>query len=170
MTARGVCAMTKEGQSMKWTRWQWGCFLLFSLPAAATAQPLRISVYAPAGTVNKYLSTPGDRAKAAGVMARFQVSKIWLEGRRGDQYVTPELLSAARDDFRTRGLLVSGGFTTVPGKTLACRATRTPRWAASGGSTSRQRKPRPTSPGSSRRTLRSRSEERRVGKECRSRW
>jgi hypothetical protein len=103
---------------MKWTRWQRGCLLLVSLPAAVTAQALRISVYAPAGAVNKYLSTPGDRAKAAGVMARFQVSKIWLEGRRGDQYVTPELLSAARDDFRTRGLLVSGGFTTVPSKTF----------------------------------------------------
>jgi hypothetical protein len=103
---------------MKWTRWQWGCLLLVSLPAAVTAQALRISVYTPAGTVNKYLSTPGDRAKAAAVMARFQVSKIWIEGRRGDQYVTPELLGAARDDFRTRGLLVSGGFTTVPSKTF----------------------------------------------------
>jgi hypothetical protein len=101
---------------------------LFSLPVAAAAQPLRISVYTPAGTVNRYLSTAEDRAKAAAVIQRFKVSKIWIEGRRGDQYVTPELLAAARDDFRARGLLASGGLTTVPGKTFGVPSTVGKSW------------------------------------------
>ena len=102
--------------------WESLCILAFGFPIVTTAQALRISVYAPAGTVNHYLSTPDDRAKAAGVMQRFKVSKIWIEGRRGDQYVTPELLTAARDDFRARGFAVSGGLTTVPGKTFGVQS------------------------------------------------
>jgi len=113
---------------MQPTRSWFLCALAFSLPSAVAAQTLRISVYTPAGTVNKYLSTAGDRAKAAGVMERFKVSKIWIEGRRGDQYVTPELLTAARDDFRARGLLVSGGLTTVPGKTFGVQSNPGRTW------------------------------------------
>jgi hypothetical protein len=104
------------------------CLLALSLPSALAAQTLRISVYAPAGTVNKYLSTPADRAKAAAVLQRFKVYKIWIEGRRGDQYVTPELLTAARDDFRDRGFVVSGGFTTVPGKTFGVQSNPGRTW------------------------------------------
>ena len=100
----------------------------FSLPLIAAGQALRISVYTPAGTVNKYLSTPDDRAKAAAIMQRFKVSKIWIEGRRGDQYVTPELLTAARDDFRARGFAVSGGLTTVPGKTFGVQSNPGRTW------------------------------------------
>jgi len=112
----GLLGNKENGMQPK--RWQFLCILIFSLPLAVAAQTLRISVYTPAGTVNRYLSTPADRAKAAGVIERFKVSKIWIEGRRGDQYVTPEVLTAARDDFRARGFLVSGGFTTIPGKTF----------------------------------------------------
>lgn len=104
------------------------CVLILSLPLAIAAQTLRISVYAPAGTVNRYLSTPSDRSKAASVMERFKVSKIWIEGRRGDQYVTPELLTAARDDLRARGFMASGGFTTISGKTFGVPSNPGPTW------------------------------------------
>jgi hypothetical protein len=114
--------------SIEPTPWQVLCLLVFSLPMGVAGQPLRISVYTPAGTVNRYLSTPADRANAAGVMERFKVSKIWIEGRRGDQYVTPELLTAARDDFRARGFVVSGGFTTVPGKTFGVQSNPGRTW------------------------------------------
>ena len=79
------------------TRWECSCILALSLPLVAAGQALR-SVYAPAGTLNQYLSIHSDRANAASVMRRYQASKIWIEGR-GDQYAAPGLLRAARDDF-----------------------------------------------------------------------
>lgn len=97
------------------------CLLLIG--AAASPQPLRISVYAPAGTVNRYLATAEDRARAAGVMQRFRATKVWVEGRRGDQYVKPELLREVRDDLIARGFQVSGGLTTVRGKTFGVAST-----------------------------------------------
>src|SRR4051794_21364077 len=125
---RGVGAAQRRTIHMQAKRWQYLCILAFGLPVVTAAQALRISVYAPAGTVNQYLSTPDDRAKAAGVMERFKVSKIWIEGRRGDQHVTPELLIAARDDFRARGFAVSGGLTTVPGKTFGVQSNPGRTW------------------------------------------
>ena len=113
---------------MQTKRWDSLCILLLSLPVIAAGQALRISVYTPAGTVNTYLSTPEDRAKAAAIMQRFKVSKIWIEGRRGDQYVKPEVLTAARDDFRSRGFAVSGGLTTVPGKTFGVQSNPGRTW------------------------------------------
>lgn len=79
---------------------------------------LKISVYAPARAVNEYLSTPEARAKAAGIMKRSGATKIYVEGRRGDGYVSPAVLKAVRDDLRARGFELSGGFTTVKGKTF----------------------------------------------------
>ena len=125
---RGVGAQANMDTPMQVKRWESLCILLFSLPLVTAGQALRISVYTPAGTVNKYLSTPDDRAKAAAVIQRFKVSKIWIEGRRGDQYVTPELLTAARDDFRARGFAVSGGLTTVPGKTFGVQSNPGRTW------------------------------------------
>ncbi|MEN6535609.1 MAG: hypothetical protein ABFD89_18240 [Bryobacteraceae bacterium] len=96
--------------------------LLSLLPVLNAAYaPLRVSVYATADGVNKYLSTPADRAKTAEVLHRFHVSRVFVEGRRGDDYVQPELLREIRDDLLAHGFEVTGAIATVPGKTFGVR-------------------------------------------------
>jgi len=103
-----------------------GCTLfLLCLGPLGGAQPLRISVYAPAGTVNGYLANPEDRERSAALMHQLKVSKVFVEGRRGDQYVTPEVLRTVRDDLRSRGFEVAGGIATVAGKTFGVPDTST---------------------------------------------
>lgn len=99
------------------------------LPANDRAElPLRISVYATAGGVNRYLATPADRTKTADTLRRFQVSHIFLEGRRGDEYVPPALLKEIRDDLAARGFQLSGGIATVPGKSFGVRQNEGLSW------------------------------------------
>ena len=94
----------------------------------ASDASLRVSVYATAGGVNRYLATEPGRRQAIAALKRLSVSKVFLEGRRGDEYVPPELLRAARDDFRQAGLEVAGGIATVPGKTFGVRQTGPLAW------------------------------------------
>ncbi|MEK7408867.1 MAG: hypothetical protein AAB225_27705 [Acidobacteriota bacterium] len=103
------------------------CLTIATLLLAA-APPLRLSVYTTAGGVNKYLSTPEGRQKAIAVLRPLKVSRIFLEGRRGDEYVPPDLLRAVRDHFAREGFAVSGGIATVPGPTFGVRQNERLGW------------------------------------------
>lgn len=100
--------------------------LLVSVPCQS--QPLRISVYATAGNVERYLSSPEGRQSAEAAMRRLGVTRIFLEGRRGDEYVAPQKLSEIRDYFAGRGFLVAGGIATVPGKSFGVRQNEKLGW------------------------------------------
>jgi hypothetical protein len=82
------------------------------------ADTLKVSVYATAGAVARRLSTPVQRHEAAEVLRRLGASKIYLEGRRGDETVSPAKLVEARDDFRRMGFEVVGAIATVAGKSF----------------------------------------------------
>lgn len=91
-------------------------------------EPLRISVYATAGGVVNYLANEESRAKTETALARLGVSRIFLEGRRGDEYVPPELLRQLRDDFRSQGIETTGAIATVPGKSFGVRQNEGYSW------------------------------------------
>ena len=94
------------------------------IPAARPAdEPLKISVYAPAETVNRYLNTPEGRQDVVTVLKRFRVSKVYLEGNRGDVWVPVDLLRAVRDDLVSKGIEASGGVGPLPGKTFGVHVT-----------------------------------------------
>lgn len=93
----------------------------FLLAGAAGAPPLRLSVYATAGGVNRYLETEAGREQAVRTLRRLGATKIFLEGRRGDEYVPPGKLRAVRDFLRAAGFETAGGIATVPGKTFGVR-------------------------------------------------
>ncbi len=95
--------------------------VLVMLSGAASAQPLRLSVYATAGGVRRYLSTEEGRRKTLEALRPLRISRLFLEGRRGDEYVPPEELRAAAEYFRRQGLEVSGGIATVPGRSFGVR-------------------------------------------------
>ena len=94
---------------------------LLAAAAAAGHAELRVSVYATAGGIHRYLSTPEGRGRAEAALKRLSVSRIFLEGRRGDEYVPPDKLREVRDFFTARGFAVAGGIATVPGKTFGVR-------------------------------------------------
>ena len=125
---RGGGLWRRQWQTMQRTRWSFLCIVLLSMLASASAQPLRISVFAAAGEVNKYMLTPEGREKAAAIFNSFKVSKIFLEGRTGDQYVPPAVLREIRDDFRKRGFLVSGGVMYSAGKNWAVKTSARGGW------------------------------------------
>jgi len=90
-------------------------------PLAAAEQPLQLSVYATAGDVRHYLGTASGREKTLEVVQRLGVSRLFLEGRRGDEYVSPEALAEVRDFFTARKMRAAGGIATVPGRTFGQR-------------------------------------------------
>lgn len=89
------------------------------LPAAVP--PLRISVYATAGGIQQLLLTPEGRQRAAAAMKRLGVSRVILEGRRGDEYVPPETLRDLQIHLRALGFESTGGIATVPGREFGVR-------------------------------------------------
>lgn len=101
-------------------------FLLFFAQAAEPG--LKFSVYATAGDVSRYLldTTGRDRAEAA--MKRLRISRIFLEGRRGDEYVAPAQLRMLREYFAGRGIAATGGIATVPGKAFGTRQNEKLGW------------------------------------------
>lgn len=88
---------------------------------AADPDALRISVYATAGDVQQHLATPENRERTARILEPLQVSRLWLEGRRGDEYVDPKTLGDVRDFFAARGIDCAGGIATVPGQGFGTR-------------------------------------------------
>ena len=97
------------------------CLLAGVAFASAAEAPLQMSVFAVADDVLKYLATPADRDKAAAIFREMHITGIFLEGRRGDTYVSPETMRPIRDYFVSKGFRVSGGIATVPGQQFAAR-------------------------------------------------
>lgn len=96
--------------------------LILSLAAPVpAAKPLQMSVYATAGGVRRYLSTPEGREEAARRFKKLHITGIFLEGRRGGEYVPPDQLRSNRDFFHAQGFRVLGGIATVPGKQWGVR-------------------------------------------------
>jgi len=102
-------------------------FLLFWAPPVAEPG-LKFSVYATAGDVSRYLVDTAQRDRAEAAMRRLKISRIFLEGRRGDEYVAPEQLRMLRQYFEGRGMEVTGGIATVPGKVFGTRQNEKLGW------------------------------------------
>ncbi len=95
------------------------CLLSGCLHAAEPA--LKVSVYATAGGIQQLMATPEARLRAVEAMKRLGVTRVILEGRRGDEYVAPEQLQQLRSALDGLGLASSGGIATVPGKNFGVR-------------------------------------------------
>ncbi len=95
---------------------------------AVSAEPLRVSVYATAGDVVRYLKTEEGRTKTAAAMKGLGISRIFLEGRRGDEYVDPATLKEVRDWMTGHGFAVAGGIATVPGKSFGVKQNEGLSW------------------------------------------
>ncbi len=89
--------------------------------AVAAEPPLAVSVYATAADVLRHFAPPEGVERVAPLLKRLQVSRVFLEGRRGDEYVPPETLRAVRNRLTRLGFQTSGGIATVPGKTFGAR-------------------------------------------------
>jgi hypothetical protein len=85
-------------------------------------------VYATAGDVNRYLGTAEGREGVSETLRRFQASRLFLEGRRGDEYVEPERLAELREYFRGKGVRTTGAIATVPGKQFGVRQNEKLGW------------------------------------------
>ncbi|MBI2924267.1 MAG: hypothetical protein HYY24_01020 [Verrucomicrobia bacterium] len=90
-------------------------------PSALGADALGLSVYATAGDVERHLATPAGRDKALAILQGLKISRLFLEGRRGDEYVSPARLAEVRDFFAAQGIAASGGIATVPGSQFGTR-------------------------------------------------
>ncbi|MCW5555294.1 MAG: hypothetical protein KIS67_24425 [Verrucomicrobiae bacterium] len=93
------------------------------LSAFAAKAPLRVSVYCTAGDIQQHLTTPAGRERVLAVLQPLTVSRLFLEGRRGDEYVSPQQLREVRDFFAATGIECSGGIATVPGTKFGVRQT-----------------------------------------------
>ena len=120
------------GAPLRVDRWRGFCWVVcgLALPTLALAAdaPLKLSVYATAGGVNRYLNTADGRERAVGALRHLGISKVFLEGRRGDAYVSPDTLRVVRDFFVERGVQVSGGIATVPGASFGVRQNERLGW------------------------------------------
>ena len=94
--------------------------LLCGILRAAEAD-LKVSVYATAGGIEKLLSTPEGRSRAASAMHKLGVTRVVLEGRRGDEYVAPAKLKELREQMAKLGFATTGGIATVPGAHFGTR-------------------------------------------------
>lgn len=89
--------------------------------ACGANRGLEVSVYCTAGDVQRYLIPPEARQQALLVLRPLGVSRLFLEGRRGDEYVAPSRLEEVRDYFQAKGIHCSGGIATVPGANFGVR-------------------------------------------------
>lgn len=88
---------------------------------AMGGEALRIGAYATAGDIVGLLGTSEGRVRVAARLADLQVERLFLEGRRGDESVSPALLAEVRDYFLGRGIEGTGGIATVPGNDFGTR-------------------------------------------------
>lgn len=102
-----------------------GCWVALLLTLlwqnSSLASELRVSTYATAGGVVQYLSTPKGQQEVLDALRPLGVTRLFLEGRRGDEYVSPRQLHQLRDFFRSHGIECSGGIATVPGANFGTR-------------------------------------------------
>ena len=97
-------------------RWQViGLAAFFLVGDRACAAALQLSVYCTAGDVDRYLGKAEARQQVLHILRPLKVARLFLEGRRGDQYVSPGQLRELRDWFAAQGIRCSGGIATVPG-------------------------------------------------------
>lgn len=101
---------------------------LFSPGRVRAAAPLRISVYATASDVSRHLVQSPERDRVVEVLRTLRVSRVFLEGRRGDEYVSAQQLGQVRQFLTSKGIHSSGGIATVPGKDFGTRQTGTLTW------------------------------------------
>ncbi|HNQ89451.1 MAG TPA: serine hydrolase [Verrucomicrobiota bacterium] len=87
----------------------------------APSHRLELSIYATAGDVLAHLAPPDARARTLRALRRLEIDRVFLEGRRGDEYVPPESLSDVRDFLHRHGIRAAGGIATVPGRTFGTR-------------------------------------------------
>lgn len=95
--------------------------LLVTQRCLAVGDPLRISVYCTAGDVQQHLVSPDGRQSVLRALQPLGVTRLFLEGRRGDEYVPPEQLRELRGFFAAKGIECSGGIATVPGASFGTR-------------------------------------------------
>src|ERR1041385_8831059 len=92
--------------------------LAASTGALAAENELTGSVYCTAGGVQKYLTNDEGRERALRAIKPLHASRLFLEGRRGDEYVPPAELKEIRRFFESNHIHCSGGIATVAGRTL----------------------------------------------------
>ena len=106
--------------------WFGGALMLFFLSgqrASAAPDGLRISVYCTAGEVQQIVETPNGKQRVRQAIQPLGVARLFLEGRRGDEYVAPDQLRDLRAFFAEHGIECSGGIATVPGAKFGARQT-----------------------------------------------
>jgi hypothetical protein len=69
------------------------------------------------------MAAPEGRQRVLRTIQPLEVSRLFLEGRRGDSYVSPSQLREIRDFFTAHGIHCSGGIATVPGANFGTRQT-----------------------------------------------
>lgn len=119
-------ASSASRASLRMVYWA-GCalagFFLTSRTASTASDCLRVSVYCTAGDVRQHLTTSEARQRVLRTIEPLKVSRLFLEGRRGDEYVPPEQLRELRGFFAAQGIQCSGGIATVPGASFGVRQT-----------------------------------------------
>ncbi|NUQ11759.1 MAG: PD40 domain-containing protein, partial [Gemmatimonadaceae bacterium] len=103
-----------------------GWFLVTS--ALADDQSLRISVYATAGDVLRHLGSDEQCERVLAALKPLGVSRLFLEGRRGDEYVPAAQLGRVRDFFLRHQIQSAGAIATVPGADFGIRQNEALGW------------------------------------------
>lgn len=88
---------------------------------AASTNTLTVSVYATAGDVLQYLAPADKRDATLARLRALHVSRVFVEGRRGGEYVPPATLREVRDFLSAQGIRTAGGIATVPGGSFGVR-------------------------------------------------
>ena len=118
-------AAARDGGGVR-GKWCFAILLLLALlacPNGSAGSELRISVYCTAGDVQQHLLTSDGRQNVLRTLQPLKVSRLFLEGRRGDSFVPPDRLRELRNFFATQGIQSSGGIATVPGSKFGLRQT-----------------------------------------------
>jgi len=117
----------RNSNAWRMAKWSGCALMVFVLTAQrVTAAPddhLQVSVYCTAGEVQQILATPDGKERVLRALQPLKVSRLFLEGRRGDEYVPPAQLRELRDFFAVQGIQCSGGIATVPGENFGVRQT-----------------------------------------------
>jgi len=92
-------------------------------PGRCAASDLQISVYCTAGDVQRHLVNADGRQQVLRAIKPLHVSRLFLEGRRGDASVAPDQLREIQAFFTAKGIHCSGGIATVPGAKFGARQT-----------------------------------------------
>jgi len=95
---------------------------------AAGGDTLRVSVFATAPDIDKYLSTTAARNRACERLKWIGATRLFLQGRLKDTYIPPKRMREIRDDMVARGFQVAGGLDFVPGEGYGVKQTGKLAW------------------------------------------